>query len=120
MDPSELIETDSLVDLQVPIAEGDISTNVEAVGEPPEDGFDGESGDGMPPEAGARHSKPPPQDAAGADAHYEQVLLDPSWAQYRDQWKLAPQLSGIRSPRLRFLRKRREWCASASAWRDAN
>jgi len=69
--------------LQVPIADGDTSTNVDAVGEPQEDGSVTGSGDGMLPEAEARHNKPPPEDAAGADAHFEQVagngqVADPS------------------------------------------
>ena len=59
MDPSERIETDSLVNLQVPITEGDISTNVEAVGELQEDRSVAGSGDGMPPEAEVRRNEPP-------------------------------------------------------------
>jgi len=83
MDPSERIETYSLVDLQVPIAEGDISTNEDAVGEPQEDGSVAGSGYGMPPEAEARCNEPPIEDAAGADVHFEQVagngqVTDPS------------------------------------------
>jgi len=82
MDPSERVETDSLVDMQVAIAEGE-DQYVEAVGEPLEYGFDGQSGDGMPPEAEDRHNGPPPEDAAGVDAHSEQVagngqVADPS------------------------------------------
>ena len=76
------METDSLVDMQVAVAEGE-DQYVEAVGELHEDGLDGQSGDGMLPEAGARRNGPSPECAAGADAHFEQVngngqVADPS------------------------------------------
>ena len=58
--------------MQVAIAEGE-DQYVEAVGEPQENRFDGESGDGMPQEAEDRHNEPTPEDAAGAEAHFEQV-----------------------------------------------
>jgi len=113
MDPLERIEIGSLVDLQVLIAEGDISTKVEAVGEPQEDGFDGESGDGRQQEAGARRNEPPQgmqlvrmrtSSRSLAMARWP-TLLDPLWAPYQDQWKLAPHKpSGIQSPLLRFPR----------------
>ena len=67
------METDSLVDLQVAIAEGDVSINVEAVDEPQEDGSVAVSGDGMQQEAEVRHNGPQPEDTAGADVHFEQV-----------------------------------------------
>jgi len=73
MDPSERVETDSLVDLQVSIAEGDVSMNVEAVGEPQEDGSVAGSSDTMQQEAETRRNEPPPEDIAGVDVHFEQV-----------------------------------------------
>jgi len=105
------VETDSLVDMQVAVAEGE-DQYVEAVGELHEDGLDGQSADGMPPEAGDGRNGPPPEGAAGVDVHFEQVvgtarsqiLLDPRWAPCQDLWKPVPcKLSGIRSLRLRFL-----------------
>jgi len=56
---------------------------VEAVDELQEDRFDGGSGYGTPPDAEAMRNEPPPEDAAGADAHFEQVagnaqVTDPS------------------------------------------
>jgi len=50
MEPLERVETDSLVDMQVAVAE-DEDQYVEAVGELHEDGLDGQSGDGMPPDS---------------------------------------------------------------------
>jgi len=75
MDPSERVETDSLVDLQVSIADGDVSMNVEAVGEPQEDGSVAGSGDGMQQEAETKHNEPPRRTSLvrSADAHFEQV-----------------------------------------------
>ena len=76
MEPSERVETDSLVDMQVAATEGE-EQYVEAVGELHEDGYnDGLSGDEMPPEAEDGRNEPPPESAAGADAHFEQVTGD--------------------------------------------
>jgi len=47
-EPLERVKTDSLVDMQVAVTEGE-DQYVEAVGELQEDGLDGQSGDGMPP-----------------------------------------------------------------------
>jgi len=58
--------------MQVAVAEGK-DQYVEAVGELHEDRLDGQSGDGMPPEAGDGLNGSPPKGAAGVDAHFEQV-----------------------------------------------
>ena len=76
------METDSLVDMLVAVTEGEDQC-VEAVGELHEDGLDGQSGDGIPPEAEDGCNGPPPEGAAGADAHFKQAtgngqVADPS------------------------------------------
>ena len=76
------MEIDSLLDMQVAVAESE-DQYVEAVGELHEDRLDGQSGDGTPPEAEDGHNRSPPEGAAGADAHFEQVaengqVADPS------------------------------------------
>jgi len=59
--------------MQVAVTEGE-EQYVEAVDELHEDGYNnGQSGDGMPPEAEDGRNEPHPEDAAGADVHYEQV-----------------------------------------------
>jgi len=73
MEPPERVEIDPYADNHVPVTEGD-DQFAEAVGELPQDnGLNGQSGNGMPPEAGDRHNGPPPQGAAGVDAHFEQA-----------------------------------------------
>jgi len=72
MELTERVETDSLVDMHVAVTEGE-QQYIEAVGELHEDGLDGQSGDGMPPEAEVGRNGPLPKDAAGADMHHEQV-----------------------------------------------
>jgi len=72
MEPSEQVETNPWVDQYVAVADGK-EQYVEAVGELQENGLDGQSGDGMPPEAGDGRNGPPPESAAGADAHFEQA-----------------------------------------------
>jgi len=67
------VEIDPYVDNYVPVTEGD-EQFAEAVVELPQDnGLNGQSGNGMPLEAGDGHNGPPPQGAAGADAHFEQA-----------------------------------------------
>ena len=68
--------------MHVAVSEGEVQY-VEAVGELQEDGLDGQSGNGMPPEAGDGRNGPPHGDAACADVHHEQVagngqVADPS------------------------------------------
>jgi len=72
MDHSERIEADLWVDQYVPVAEGEEQYS-EAVGELQDNGLDGQSGNGVPLEAGDEHNGPPPQGAAGAEAHFEQA-----------------------------------------------
>jgi len=73
METSERIEADSWVDQYVAVTEGEEQYS-EAVGERPQDnGLDGQSGNGTPLEAGDGHDGPPPQGAAGADAHFKQA-----------------------------------------------
>jgi len=72
MEPSERIETDPWVDQYVAVAEQE-QQYIEAVGELQENGLDGQSGNGMPLEAGDGHNGPPQEGAAGADAHFEQA-----------------------------------------------
>jgi len=73
MEPPERVEVDPYVDNHVPVTEGD-DQFAEAVGELPQDnGLTGQSGHGTPPGAGDGHNGPPPQGAAGVDAHYEQA-----------------------------------------------
>jgi len=73
MESPENIETDPYVDNIVPVPEGEEQYS-EAVGELPQDqGLDGQAGPGMPLEAGDGHDGPPPQGAAGVDAHHEQA-----------------------------------------------
>jgi len=73
MEPPERVEIDLYADNHVPVTECD-DQFAEAVGELLQDnGLNGQSGHGMPPEAGDGHNGPPPQGAAGVDAHYEQA-----------------------------------------------
>jgi len=72
MEPPERVETDPWMDVQVAIPEGE-EQYVEAVGELQENGLDGQSSDGMPPEAGDGRNGPPSEGAAGADANFEQA-----------------------------------------------
>jgi len=59
MEPPERVETDQYVDNYVPVTEGD-EQFAEAVGELPRDnGLNGQSDHGMPPEAGDGHNGPP-------------------------------------------------------------
>jgi len=88
--------------MHVAVTEGE-DQYVEAVGELQEDGLDGESGNGMPPEAEDGRNGPPPGNAAGADVHHGQVagngqVADPSGPPAGSICKP----SGIRSPWLRF------------------
>ena len=112
MEPMERVETDSLVDMHVAVTEGE-EQYVEAVGELHEDGLDGQSGDGMLPEAEGGHNRPPPgtllvwtrTTSRSLGTAKSPILLDPLRAPYWDSWKLAPRKpSRIRSPRLRFPR----------------
>jgi len=91
MEPSEQVETDSLVDMQVAITEGE-KQYVEAVGELHEDGYDGQSGDGMPPEAEDGRNEPPQRSqlvrtrtsGRSLGTARSPILLGPSWAPYQD------------------------------------
>jgi len=111
MEPLEQVETDSLVDMQVVVAEGE-DQYVEAV-ELHEDGLNGQSGDGMPPEAEDGHNGPPQRallvrmrtSSRSLGMARSSILLDPRLAPCQDSWKLAPRKpSGIRSLRLPFPR----------------
>jgi len=64
------------MDLQVSITEGDVSMNVEVVGELQEDGSVVGSGDGRQQEADTRRNESPQGDVAGADVHFEQVAAN--------------------------------------------
>jgi len=67
------VEVDPYVDNVVPVPEGEEQYQ-EAVGELPQDqGLDGQASPGTPLEAEDRQDGPPPQDAAGVDAHQEQA-----------------------------------------------
>jgi len=66
------VETNPWVDQYVVVAEVE-EQYVEAVGELQENGLDGQSGDGMPPEAGDGRNGPPPDSAAGADVYFKQA-----------------------------------------------
>jgi len=73
MERPERVETDPFVDNIVPVPEGD-EQFAEAVGELPQDQeLDGQAGPGMPLEAEDGHDGPPPQGAAGVDAHQGQT-----------------------------------------------
>jgi len=74
MESPESIEADPYAHNVVPVTEGD-EQFAEAVGELPQDhGLDGQASPGMPLEAGDGHDGPPPQGAAGVDAHHEQAM----------------------------------------------
>jgi len=113
MEPPESIEADPFADNIVPVPEGDEQYS-EAVDELPQDHeLDGQGGPRMPLEAGEGHDGPPPQGAAGVDAHQGQAMGNghvaaasgPLRAPYRELRKLAPHnLFRIRSQRLRFPR----------------
>jgi len=89
MEPPERVEIDPYADNHVLVTEGD-SQFAEAVGELPQDnGLNGQSGNGMLPEAGDWHNGPPPQGAAGVDAgrtlragHWERPCRRFFWTLY--------------------------------------
>ena len=93
------------MDLQVSVANGDVSVGAEVVGESHVIG----SIAGTPQEAEARRHEPPQDGIAGADEHIEQVTgtarppnsLSLRWGPLQDlQWKLAPLVVlGIRPRR---------------------
>ena len=93
------VEIDPYADNIVPISEGE-EQHQEAVDELPQDqGLDGQAGPGTPLEAEDGQDGPPPQGAAGVDAHQGKPretavsppLLDPLWAPCRELRKLAPR-----------------------------
>jgi len=58
MEPPERVETDPWVHMQVAVTEGE-QQYIEAVAEMHEDGLDGQSCNGMPPEAEGGRNGPP-------------------------------------------------------------
>ena len=77
MDPFEHLETDSVVDLQVSVAEGDVSAGVEVTGESHAIGSIAGSSVGTFQEAEAGRLEPTPRDIAGAERPSHRTLWTP-------------------------------------------
>jgi len=99
MDVFEHLETDSVLDLQVSVANGDVSTAVEVVSKPKVIGYITGSGVGAAHRDEVRCHGLPQGGIAGADEHSEQVIgmaRSPNASSFRwgprwdPKWKLAP------------------------------